>query len=83
MEDITGGSPEENADITIRILSGERGPRRDIVLLNSAAAIVSGGIARDLEEGLKIAAGVIDSGKAMEKLELLREYTRRCLERPA
>ncbi len=83
INDLIGGSPQENADITLRILSGESGPRRDIVLLNSAAAIVMGGLADTLRDGIDIAAQVVDSGKAMEKLEDLREYTQRCLERPA
>ena len=83
IDDLIGGSPQENADITLKILSGEPGPKRDIVLLNSAAAIVVGGLANALRDGLDIAAQVIDSGKAMEKLEDLREYTQRYLERPA
>jgi len=70
---LTGGSAEENAQITMSILKGEKGPRRDIVLLNSAAAILAGDMATTLKEGIQIAAESIDSGKALEKLELLRK----------
>ena len=64
-----GGDADYNAEITRSILNGEEGPRRDIVLLNAAAAIVAGDKARDLNEGVQVAAEVIDSGKALEKLE--------------
>ena len=70
---LVGGEADENAQITLDILNGEKGPRRDIVLLNSAAAIAAGGLAADLTEGVQAAAESIDSGKAMEKLELLRK----------
>jgi len=63
----------ENARMLLKVLRGEKGPRRDIVLLNAAAAIVVGGKARDLREGIKIAAEAIDSGKAYEKLTQLIE----------
>ena len=66
---LKGGDADYNAEITRSILSGEEGPRRDIVLLNAAAAIVAGDKARDLNEGVQVAAEVIDSGKALEKLE--------------
>ncbi len=69
---ILGGTPEENSEITTNILKGTKGPKRDIVLLNAAAAIVAGGKADSLEEGLALAARSIDSGVAMEKLEGLR-----------
>ena len=70
---LVGGAAEENAQITLDILNGDKGPGRDIVLLNSAAAIVAGGLASNLAEGIQIAAQTIDSGKALEKLELLKE----------
>ena len=73
MSSLVGGTAEENAQITLDILKGERGPRRDIVLLNSAAAIAAGGKAANLIEGIQVAAESIDSGKALEKLELLKE----------
>lgn len=66
---LKGGDADYNAEITRSILNGEEGPRRDIVLLNAAAAIVTGDKARDLNEGVQVAAEVIDSGKALEKLE--------------
>ena len=66
---LKGGDADYNAGITRSILNGEEGPRRDIVLLNAAAAIVAGDKARDLNEGVQVAAEVIDSGKALEKLE--------------
>lgn len=70
--DLVGGEADENAAITLAILKGEQGPKRDIVLLNAAAAIVAGGKASDLAEGIQVATEAIDSGKAMEKLEGLK-----------
>lgn len=67
-EDLVGGTPEENAQITRDILSGAKGAKRNAILLNAAAGIhVAKGI--DLAQAIKEAADVIDSGKAMEKLE--------------
>ena len=71
-EDLISGTPEENADTIVRLLNGERGPKRDIVVLNAAAAIVAGGKAGSLEEGLALANESIDSGMALEKLEGLK-----------
>ncbi len=70
--DLKGGAPEENAEMTLSVLRGETGPKRDIVLLNAAAAIVAGGKAEDLTAGLAVAAESIDSGRALEKLEGLK-----------
>lgn len=70
--DLAGGEAEENAAMTVAILEGETGPKRDIVLLNAAAAIVAGGKADDLNAGVQVAADVIGSGKALEKLEGLK-----------
>jgi anthranilate phosphoribosyltransferase len=75
IEDLKGGTVEENVGIALDILKGERGPKRDTVLLNAASAIVAGGKTKDLAEGIKKAAESIDSGKALEKLELLKKYT--------
>jgi len=72
---LVGGTDEENAQITLNILKGEKGPKRDIVLLNSAAVIRAGGKAANLIEGIQAAAESIDSGAALEKLELLKEAT--------
>jgi anthranilate phosphoribosyltransferase len=67
-EDIIGGDPSTNADIARRILSGEKGPKRDIVLLNSAICLYMSYNNITLRECVKLAAETIDSGKAMEKL---------------
>ncbi len=71
LEDLAGGTPEENAEITKNILAGEKGPKRDIVCLNAAAAIVAGGKADTLKDGFLLAAESIDSGQALDKLEKL------------
>jgi len=71
VEDLRGGTAEENAEITRAVLGGEQGPRRDVVLLNAAAALVAGGGAEGMEEGLQQAAEAIDSGAALEKLDAL------------
>ena len=70
--DLKGGTPEENAEMTLSVLRGEKGPKRDIVLLNAAAAIVAGGKAENITAGLAAAAESIDSGRALEKLEGLK-----------
>ncbi len=70
--DLKGGTPEENAEMTLSVLRGEKGPKRDIVLLNAAAAIVAGGKAEDITAGLAAAAESIDSGRALEKLKGLK-----------
>ncbi len=68
--DLSGGTPSENAQITREILAGrERGPKRDVVLLNAAAALVAGGKAPDWAEGLEQAATSIDSGAALRALD--------------
>jgi len=68
IQDLRGGDREENAEIIRRVLAGEPGPRRDIVLMNAAAALVVGGKARDFKEGVALAARSIDSGAAAAKL---------------
>ncbi len=69
-DDLLGSTPEENAAITRGILSGEiKGHKRNTVLLNSGAAIYIGGKAASMEEGIKLAGELIDSGKALETLE--------------
>ena len=70
-QDLVGGTPAENAEITKAILSGEKGPKRDAVLMNAGAALYIGGKAESLAEGIKLAAEIIDSGKAMTTLEKL------------
>lgn len=74
LEELRGGSGEENAEITRAILDGtERGAKRDIVLLNAGATLYVGGVAESMEAGVKLAAEAIDSGAAAQKLkELVR-----------
>ena len=75
LEDLKGGDRKENAIILRQILAGiERGPKRDAVLLNSAAALFVAGKAKSLTEGLELAATLIDSGKALAKLDALAQY---------
>lgn len=70
LEELRGGDGAENAEITKNILKGiEKGAKRDIVLLNAGATLYVGGVAESIEAGVKLAAEVIDSGKAYEKLE--------------
>ena len=68
-EDLRGGAPEENAAITRAILRGERGPKRDAVLLNGGAALYISGKADSLKAGVELAAQLIDSGAADRKLD--------------
>lgn len=75
-ESLKGGDRDENAAITLAVLKGEKGPRRDIVLINTAAALVAADAAADLKEGIGKAQESIDSGKALEKLEALAAFTR-------
>ncbi|MHB9025866.1 MAG: anthranilate phosphoribosyltransferase [Armatimonadota bacterium] len=76
VDDLTGGDPAENALITVAILRGQGGPKRDIVLVNAAAALVAAGHAKDMAEGMQQAAAAIDAGAALQKLDALRERTR-------
>lgn len=76
-EDIKGADTSCNRDIALKILKGEKGSKRDIVLLNAGCAIYIADIARDIKEGVKKAEESIDSGKALEKLERLKELTNR------
>lgn len=68
---IVGGTPEENASITRRVLDGEKGAYRNAAVLNAAAAIVAGGKAATIAEGVKLAEAAVDIGAALKKLELL------------
>lgn len=70
-QDLEGGTPEENAAITRSILMGEQGPKRQAVLLNAGAALYIGGKADSMQEGVQLAAELIDSGKALAVLEQL------------
>ena len=70
-DEIRGGAAEENVEVMHKVLSGEHGPKRDIVLLNAAAALAAGNQADSLAEGLVIARESIDSGRASNKLQAL------------
>src|SRR3989344_1021237 len=68
LSEIKGNTPEDNAKIILNILSGkEKGPKRDVVLLNAGAAIYTAGKAKSIQEGIDLARNSIDSGKALEK----------------
>ena len=69
VESMRGGGPEENARLAREVLGGATGPRRDVVLLNSAAALRASGLARDWKEGIGLAAEAIDSERAGEVLD--------------
>jgi anthranilate phosphoribosyltransferase len=76
--ELRGGDPQENALITRAVLDGrDRGPRRDVVLLNAGAALLVGGTASNLEEGVASASESIDSGAALRSLESLIDYSQR------
>jgi anthranilate phosphoribosyltransferase len=75
VRELTGcASPAENAAILEKIFAGERGAKRNIVIVNAAAALHVGGIAQTLEEGVHLAAGAIDSGTVRAKISQLREF---------
>lgn len=74
---LVGGEPAENAEIIRALFAGEKGPKRDILLLNSAAALVTAGKATDLKAGLALAAESIDSGAALAKLNQLAKLTQK------
>ncbi len=80
-EDMAGGTPAENAAITLSILKGRRGPKRDAVLMNAGASLSIAGKAADMAEGIRQAAELIDSGKAMETLQKFIEISNQAEER--
>jgi len=73
--DIVGGDPTENAIITKNILNGEKGPKRDVVLINAAAALIAASRTETMEEGISLAETSVDSGAALSKLEALITFT--------
>lgn len=75
LEALRGGTPQENAAMIRRLFEGAGGPRRDVVLMNSAAALVVTGMAADFREGAQLAAQAQSSGAALEKLEQLKRFT--------
>jgi len=76
-EDLRGGTPEENAKLTLEILQGEKGHKRNAVLMNAGVALYIGGKAESLKDGITLAAELIDSGKALETLHKLIEVSNR------
>ena len=76
LEVIAGGDAAENAEMIRGVLGGERGARRDVVVMNAAAALVAAGRAGDFREGAKRAAEAIHSGAARKKLEELRGFSK-------
>ena len=73
--DIVGGTQQENASITMEILQGVQGPKRDIVVLNAACALYISGAAATLAQGITLAQQSIDSGAALAKLQELKTFT--------
>ena len=76
-EDLVGGTPAENAEIVRAILRGEKGPKRDATLMNAGAALYIGGKAESMQDGVKLAAELIDSGKVNTTLEKMIEVSNR------
>jgi len=75
LDDIKGGTPEENADAMLKLFDGAEGPYRDVTLLNAGAAILIGGKCDSLQDGIKLAATSIDSGKARQAFEEMKRIT--------
>lgn len=75
--DLAGGTPQENAELTLAILRGEKGHKRNAVLLNAGASLYIGRMAESMGEGIALAAHLIDSGRAMETLNRLIEVSNR------
>ena len=71
-----GGDPAQNAAVILTVFDGEKGPRRDAVILNAAAALTVGGVVPEIEQGIELAVATIDSGAALAKLDELVAYTR-------
>ena len=75
IEEFKGGDVAQNAKIALDILNGKKSPKRDVVVLNAAFALVAGEMVKNIREGIKIAENSLDAKKALRKLELLEEYT--------
>jgi anthranilate phosphoribosyltransferase len=73
--DMAGGTAADNARITLKILAGEKGPKRDVVVVNAGAALVAAGKAPDFTAGMEMARASIDEGRASQKLEELIRFT--------
>jgi anthranilate phosphoribosyltransferase len=78
--DLSGGDRVLNRQIAIAVLQGEPGPRRDIVLVNAAAALLAAGLATDLSTGMRLAAHSIDTGAARKKVEQLAEFSQNVID---
>jgi len=77
LEDIKGGATvEESAALVREVLGGKPGPRLDMVLLNSGAALLAAGKVNDMSEGVKMARSIIESGSALQKLDELVSFCR-------
>lgn len=75
--DLRGGAPQENAQITRAVLGGEKGHKRNAVLMNAGASLYIGGKAESMKDGVALAAELIDSGKALKTLDRFIEISRR------
>jgi anthranilate phosphoribosyltransferase len=75
VEDLAGGDIKDNLRIVMDVLQGEKGPQRDIVLLNSGCAIYAADKVKSIQQGIELAADSLDSKSALKKLELLKEYS--------
>jgi len=75
IDSIRGGDKEENAAITLSVLRGEKGPKRDIILMNSAVALIAAGKSTDFKTAFSMAAASIDSGMALKKLEEVKKVS--------
>jgi len=75
---LKGGDARENSRIINEVISGSPGPKRDVVVLNAAAAFVTAGLDKDIKDGIQRAEEVIDSGRAKEKLNALVRFTSNC-----
>src|SRR5271166_1846216 len=75
LETLQGGTPQENAALIHNLFRGETGPRRDVVLMNAAAALLVTGRANNLRDAVELAAHALSSGAALEKLERLKSFT--------
>jgi len=79
LDDVAGGStPAENAEILRKVLSGERGPRRDFLMVNAAAALIVAEAADSWRDGIALARSVVDSGRALRVLDNFIDFTRGC-----
>ena len=77
LDDLRGGTPKENAELLRKVLDGERGPRRDVVLLNAGAAALAAGRAQTWPEAIAIVTESLDSGRAKQSLARLVETSHR------